>query len=370
MKATTSSGSSTRCRRRSGPTRRYSKQLFFNVLENSVVHTPPGTRVRVRAGLQNGALLASIEDDGPGIRAGERERVFERFYQSAGPGGRRSGSGLGLSIARGFAEAIGGTMQARPPAAGVGTRIDIAIPLAETTNDKEFLLVDDEPSIQRVLGPVLSADGWTVFPAHSAAEALQWSEREALDVVLLDLGLPDADGKDIISALRGNDKVAIIILSARHQEAEKVLALDAGADDYVDKPFSIEELRARIRAAGRRTLTGGAEARLYQAGDLMLDAGARNVTLQGEPIKLSPKEFELLRELISHAGQVVTHKRLLITGWGDPSVDQQYLRGYVALLRQKLEEDPSEPYLIQSEPGVGYRLMLREPSAPGCIGFP
>jgi two-component system KDP operon response regulator KdpE len=225
---------------------------------------------------------------------------------------------------------------------------------------KNLLLVDDESSIQRALGPVLGADGWTVFSAYTAAEALQFSQREALDLILLDLGLPDADGKDIIGALRGDENVAVIILSARHQEAEKIAALDAGADDYVDKPFSIDELRARIRAALRRTRAESSAARVYHAGDLVLDVGARKATLQGEPIKLSPKEFDLLRELISHAGQVVTHKRLLIAGWGNPTIDQQYLRGYVALLRQKLEEDPSEPQLIQSEPGVGYRLILSD----------
>jgi len=226
---------------------------------------------------------------------------------------------------------------------------------------KTLLLVDDEPPIQRVLGPVLGADGWTVFSAQTAAEALRCSELEALDVILLDLGLPDADGKDIIGALRKNGNVAVIVLSARHQEAEKVAALDAGADDYVDKPFGIEELRARIRSAERRMRSKGMASRIHKAGDLVLDSGARKVTLQGEPVKLSPKEFDLLHELISHAGQVVTHKRLLISGWGNPGVDQQYLRGYVALLRQKLEEEPSEPRLIQSEPGVGYRLMLSDP---------
>lgn len=223
---------------------------------------------------------------------------------------------------------------------------------------KKLLLVDDEPPIQRVLGPVLTADGWTVFSARTAAEALRCSERENLDVVLLDLGLPDADGKDIIDALRGNNSLAVIVLSARHQEAEKVAALDAGADDYVDKPFMIDELRARIRAAERRTWAERITPPEYKVGELQLDVGTREVSLEGEPIKLSPKEFELLRELMAHAGQVVTHRRLLITGWGNPSVDQQYLRGYIALLRQKLEEDPSEPQLIHSEPGVGYRLML------------
>lgn len=223
---------------------------------------------------------------------------------------------------------------------------------------KSLLLVDDEPSIQRVLSPVLRADGWQVHEAENAAQALACSAREKIDVVLLDLGLPDADGKDIIPALRKNDNVAVIVLSARHQETEKVAALDAGADDYVDKPFNVDVLRARIRAAERRLSESGSSAHRYRADTLTLDTSTREVLLEGEPVKLSPKEFDILAALIKHAGQVITHRRLLIAGWGNLSVDQQYLRGYIALLRQKLEEDPAEPRVILSEPGVGYRLAL------------
>jgi two-component system KDP operon response regulator KdpE len=223
---------------------------------------------------------------------------------------------------------------------------------------KNILLVDDEPPILRVLAPVLRADGWTVFEAENAQQALACAAHDPIDVVLLDLGLPDADGKEIIPALRSADEVAIIVLSARHQESEKVAALDAGADDYVDKPFNIDVLRARIRAAERRLRHGRDLPAKYQAGEIELDMRTHRARLEGENIKLSPKEFELLKALMEHAGQVVTHRRLLIAGWGNPSIDQQYLRGYIALLRQKLEEDPSEPRVIMSEPGVGYRLAL------------
>jgi two-component system KDP operon response regulator KdpE len=223
---------------------------------------------------------------------------------------------------------------------------------------KTLLLVDDETPIQRVLAPVLRADGWRVLEAVNAQEALACAAREAIDVVLLDLGLPDADGKDIITGLRSGPGAAVIVLSARHQESEKVAALDAGADDYIDKPFNIDVLRARIRAAERRMSEARGNERHYRAGAVELNASTREVTLEGDPVKLSPKEFEILNALIVHAGQVVTHKRLLIAGWGNPAIDPQYLRGYIALLRQKLEEDPSEPRVILSEPGVGYRLAL------------
>ena len=218
-----------------------------------------------------------------------------------------------------------------------------------------ILIIDDEPAIGRALKPLLSARGWQVFTAERAATGLQAAADEAVDLVLLDLGLPDLDGKELIPGLRRVGDAGIIVISARHQEAEKVAALDAGADDYVDKPFNIDELLARVRAAQRRR-AGSSRAGVVVAGDLAIDLDKRKVTLMGERVNLSPKEFALLRELGEHSGQVVTQKRLLLAGWADPSTEPQYLRTYIALLRQKLEEDASEPRLIVTEPGVGYRL--------------
>lgn len=220
-----------------------------------------------------------------------------------------------------------------------------------------ILIIDDEPAIARVLQPVLTATGATVFTAGNAAEGLNAAKEQAVDLVLLDLGLPDADGKELISQLQGPGGVAVIVISARHQEAEKVAALDAGADDYVDKPFNIEELLARIRASQRRLANLRPSAVTLEVGDLLIDTASRSAKLMEVEIKLSPKEFELLRTLAEHAGQVVTHRRLLLAGWSDPAADPQYLRTYIGLLRQKLEEDPAEPRLILSEPGVGYRLV-------------
>lgn len=228
-----------------------------------------------------------------------------------------------------------------------------------------ILILDDEPSIARVLQPVLGATGAEVFTAASAVEGLRSARDHAVDLVLLDLGLPDADGKDIISDLRSIGELAIIVISARHQESEKVAALDAGADDYVDKPFNIDELLARIRAARRRLSSRFPRADTIEAGDVSIDLGRRQVTLMGDEVKLSPKEFALLRTLAEHSGQVVTHRRLLLAGWGDPGADMQYLRSYMALLRQKLEEDAAEPRLLVTEPGVGYRLNL-EPDEAGA----
>jgi two-component system, OmpR family, KDP operon response regulator KdpE len=218
-----------------------------------------------------------------------------------------------------------------------------------------ILIIDDEPAIGEALRPVLVSQGYDVALARSAGDGLESARTGQYDVVLLDLGLPDADGKDLIGPLKRLNTMAVLILSARHQEREKVEALDAGADDYLNKPFGIEELLARVRAALRR-LGASQRETAFKSNDLIVHYYTRRVFLWGEEMKLSPKEFDLLEALCRQAGQVVTQRRLLLAGWGDPNTDGQYLRSYIGMLRQKLEEDPSEPRLIQTEPGVGYRL--------------
>ncbi len=217
------------------------------------------------------------------------------------------------------------------------------------------LIIDDERAIGEALKPVLVSQGYDVAVALSAGEGLERARTGQFEVVLLDLGLPDADGKDLILPLKRLNAMAILILSARHQEREKVQALDAGADDYLNKPFGIDELLARIRAAVRRNAEQERET-IFSSKDLKVYYDTRRVFLWGDEMKLSPKEFDLLEALCRQAGQVVTQRRLLLAGWGDPSTDGQYLRSYIGMLRQKLEEDPSEPNLIRTEPGVGYRL--------------
>ena len=221
-----------------------------------------------------------------------------------------------------------------------------------------ILLIDDETALVRSLQPVLIAEGYQVDSAGSAAEALKKAKDKIFDIILLDLGLPDADGKEIISALLGLNSLSILVLSARHQEAEKVAALDRGADDFINKPFNIDELLARIRVAVRRLKNESVKSQTFQSGDLTIDFLTRRVVLMDEEIKFSPKEFDLLEVLARHAGQVVTHRQLLLAGWNDPTVDTQYLRSYMALIRQKLEVDSSQPEYLLTEPGVGYRLDI------------
>jgi two-component system KDP operon response regulator KdpE len=217
------------------------------------------------------------------------------------------------------------------------------------------LVIDDEPSIQRVLRPSLAAVGYEVSFASTGSEALAGVAQNAPDVIILDLGLPDLDGKDVIDRLRQWTIAPIIVLSARHDETERIAALDAGADDYVNKPFHMGELKARIRAALR--FRQRRQASSFQSNSLQIDFENRSVAVFGRAVKLTRKEFDLLQTLAQHAGQVVTHKQLLAAGWGGAVTDTQFVRVYVGQLRQKIEADPSAPRLIVTESGIGYRLV-------------
>lgn len=220
------------------------------------------------------------------------------------------------------------------------------------------LVVDDEPQIQRFLRPSLAASGYHVVSAASASEALAAFSKTRADIVILDLGLPDADGKTVIQALRKLSAVPIIILSARDRESEKIECLDLGADDFVNKPFGIGELIARMRSALRRAHQMNATpATEMTIGGIKIDLARHTVTKHAEQVRLTPKEFELLVLLMRHAGKVITHRQLLQSVWGPANVsDSQYLRVFIGQLRAKLEDNPSEPSLILTEPGVGYRF--------------
>lgn len=223
----------------------------------------------------------------------------------------------------------------------------------------QILIVDDEPSIIDALKPVLVSLGHEVISATDGKQALEAIGKSHIDLVLLDLGLPDADEIELIPTIKGTAKAGLIVVSARHLEKDRVRALDEGADDYVDKPFSLGELLARIRVAERRRAElSGDKVSQYVADDLVFDLSRREVILMGEPIRLSPKEFALFDVLARNSGQVVTQRQMMIAGWSTPTVDGQYLRSYIAMLREKLEADPSAPELILTEPGIGYRLDL------------
>jgi two-component system KDP operon response regulator KdpE len=226
-----------------------------------------------------------------------------------------------------------------------------------SANAVTILVVDDEPAIRRLLRTSLTAQGYLIVEAETASAALAEIKNYPPDVVILDLGLPDRDGLDVIAMVRQASAVPIIVLSSRGDERAKVEALELGADDYVTKPFGMAELVARIRAALRHRLQAQGEEPVFRSGDLAVDLVRRIVRVKDVETKLSPKEYDILRELVSHAGKVLTHKHLLREVWGPATSDVQYLRIYIRQLRQKLEPDPERPTLILTEPGVGYRLM-------------
>lgn len=222
------------------------------------------------------------------------------------------------------------------------------------------LIVDDEPPIRRFLRTGLTAQGYQTVEAADGEGALAAIARERIDLVVLDLGLPDIDGSEIIRRLRESGKATpIVVLSSRTNEAEKVKALDIGADDYVTKPFGIDELLARIRAALRHRLQEQGERPIFKSGDLSVDLVRRIVTVRGQEVKLTPREYDLLRILVQHAGKVLTHKFIMREVWGGET-DVQYLRIYIRTLRQKIEADPERPVHIQTEQGVGYRLRFAD----------
>lgn len=229
-------------------------------------------------------------------------------------------------------------------------------------NERTVLVVDDEPNIVRALKPTLDAVGYRVSVADTAQTALATLASEGADVVLLDLGLPDLDGKVVISRIREWSDVPIVVLSARDIENEKIDALDLGADDYINKPFAVGELLARLRAVLRgrdRRFTSQAT---LQAGELHIDFALRKVMLFEDEVRLTPREYALLLVLARHAGRLVTRKQISTAVWGQDDVDPQFVRVLVGQLRSKIEEEPAKPRLIVTEPNLGYRLMLEEPA--------
>lgn len=229
-----------------------------------------------------------------------------------------------------------------------------------TNSTVKVLVVDDEPPIRKLLRVGLGAEGYAIIEATNAMEAMERVKADEPDLILLDLGLPDMPGHDLLAKWR-NDlmELPIIILSSRTDEAGIVKALELGADDYVTKPFGTKELVARIRVALRHKLQQQGERPVFQTGELSVDLVKRIVKVAGKEVKLSPKEYDILRVLVQHAGKVITHQHLLNQVWGG-STDVQYLRVYVRQLRQKIERSPDEPQYITTETGVGYRLREAE----------
>ena len=224
------------------------------------------------------------------------------------------------------------------------------------------LLVEDEAHIVRALRPALDAEGYHVADVATGAGALEALAGDGFDVILLDLGLPDMDGKDVIRRVREWSEAPILVLSARHLEDEKIAALDLGADDYVNKPFAAGELLARLRAALRGRDRRFATQSRFSAGGLTIDFSTRRVWIEDEPVHLTPREYDLARALARHAGRVVTHRQIAAAVWGgEGAVDAQSIRVLVGQLRQKIERNPARPRIVLTEQGLGYRMIEPPP---------
>lgn len=229
-------------------------------------------------------------------------------------------------------------------------------------NSARVLVVDDEPQLRRVMRTALVANGYEAYEARSGEEALEVLRGNNPDLILLDMNMPGMGGMAACRAIRAQSEAAILVLSVRDSEKDKIAALDAGADDYVTKPFSVEELMARIRANLRRLPAQGDQAHpVVVSGELTIDFAARKVVAHGQPVRLTPKEFELLQFLVSNANKPVAHRKLLQTLWGPEYGDEvEYLRVFVSQLRKKIEVDPAHPRYILTEPWVGYRFAMPE----------
>ena len=221
-----------------------------------------------------------------------------------------------------------------------------------------ILIVDDEPAIRRLLESIVARGGHEAVLAETGRQAIAAVAAGQADAVLLDLGLPDLDGLEVIGAIRARHALPIIVVTAREATSEKIAALDLGADDYVTKPFDADELLARLRSALRRSGSAGAEDKVLAFGPVTLDAARHSVTCRGQPVTLTPREFAVLQALMEAGGRVLTHRALLERVWGKAhGEDVDYLRVVVRALRLKLEEDPSQPSFIRNEPAIGYRLI-------------
>ncbi len=341
------------------------EQVLFNLLDNAAKYAPPGTTISIRGARDQGTGLAA--DPGRGQRhpaGGTRKRVRQVLSRAKGrsrSSRHRSWTRDLARLRRGDARHDLGRQPYRSERCGhnhsaadtsrkqrAGYRRMNAAPI-------KVLVIDDEPPIRKLLRMGLSTQGYDILEASNGKMALE-KLAEGPALIILDLGLPDIQGHELLRMIRGrNESVPIVVLSSRGDEAGKVQALDLGADDYLTKPFGMDELLARMRAALRHQLQVQGERPVFRAGDLSVDLVRRIVKVGEREVKLSPKEYELLRVLVQHAGKVLTHRFLLKELW-DELTDAQYLRVYVRQLRQKIEADPERPQFVLTETGIGYRL--------------
>ena len=332
------------------------ERVFANLIDNALRYAP-NCVVRVNAGRVGDRVLINVIDEGPGIPHGTEDQIFEAF-QRLGDHDNTTGVGLGMSVARGFVEAMGGTIAASDtPGGGLTVVVDLAAPQERCTMTR-VLVIDDEPHILRALRINLTVRGYEVITASTGAGALRAAAEHKPDVVILDLGLPDISGIEVLAGLRGWLTAPVIVLSARTDSSDKVEALDAGADDYVTKPFGMDEFLARLRAAVRRNAAASeTDEPVIETDAFTVDLAAKKVTKNGAEVHLTPTEWGMLEVLVRNRGKLVGREELLKEVWGPAyATETHYLRVYLAQLRRKLEDDPSHPKHLLTESGMGYRF--------------
>ena len=338
------------------------ERVLANLFSNALQHSPPDAAARPAGPADGRHRRARGHRPRPG-RAGQAEDTDLRAVPAASTTSK-AGVGLGLAVAKGFTEAMGGGIVAADTPGG-GLTVRITLPVAASGRRvhagrrilTRVLVVDDEPSILRALRINLAARNYQVSTASDGASGLAAMARERPDVMILDLGLPDMDGTEVIRGVRGWTSTPIIVLSVWGHESQKVAALDAGADDYVTKPFGMDELLARLRAAIRRASPAPDEP-VVKTEDFTVDLAAKRVTrADGSDVRLTPTEWQLLEILVRNRGRLVTQRQLLQEVWGPAyETESNYLRVYIAQLRRKLEPEPSRPRYLLTEPGMGYRF--------------
>ncbi len=345
------------------------ERVFVNLISNSAKYAPVGTVIQVIARVQGSdSLIVQVTNQGPPVPQEHLRRIFEKFYRVT-DAERVTGTGLGLSICKGIIEAHGGRIWAENlperfafnfslPSNFGGEAAHIGGPGGFMSAEPHILVIDDEPQILRALRTILTTKKFRVSTASSGEEGLAKAAATLPDLVILDLGLTDMSGFTVCSRLREWSNVPIIVLSVRESEQDKVSALDQGADDYLVKPFGIEELLARVRVALRHSAQSQTiQETSIKAGDLIIDLARHSVTRSGGEVKLTATEYKLLAYLAQNPGRMLTHQSLLNKVWGSEYTDDvEYLRVYISQLRKKLEQDPKHPRHILSEPGVGYRF--------------
>lgn len=340
------------------------QQVLINLLDNALKHTQPQDEITLTLRRDQNEAVFTVRDGGEGIADKDLAHIFQTFYTTrTRQADAQHGIGLGLTICESIVKAHHGTISARNRTDWLRRGIYIPAAFGGITMNKfttRILIVEDDPQIRNFISYVLSAEGFASDNAATAQSAMTLLAANVYDLMLLDLGLPDYDGMDVIRKVREWSEIPILVVSARDQDQEKAQALDLGADDYLTKPFSTTELMARIRVAIRHAFRQNTVAvqKVLTVRELSLDLEKRQVTLRGQPLHLTPMEYNLLSLFLRNSGKVLTTRYLISSIWGSGyGEDTQALRALMAGLRRKIEENPAKPRYIVTEIGVGYRLV-------------